>query len=326
MLRYLALLSLLTFISCKKTDRSYTYDNIDFKQEMRDFVQNISQYAKSHQSGFIIIPQNGVELITTNGEPNAQVDLDYIHAIDGQAQESLFFGYEADNQPTPVQTTAYLKQFLNKAKTQSKQILITDYCYSPDKIRQSKDSIRRNGYTGFTAIHRALDVIPALPVPNENNQDITSIGQAKNFLYLINPGNFSNKEEFIMAVSATNYDMLIIDLFFNNQINFTSQDIDRLKHKANGGQRLVIAYVSIGEAESYRYYWQNQWANDHPIWLDEENPQWPGNYKVRYWEPGWQKIIFGNDQSYLKKVMDAGFDGAYLDIIDAFEYFEDKTN
>jgi len=36
----------------------------------------------------------------------------------------------------------------------------------------------------------------------------------------------------------------------------------------------------------------------------------------------WQDIIFDNENSYLKKIIDAGFDGFYLDIIDAFEYFE----
>jgi cysteinyl-tRNA synthetase len=28
--------------------------------------------------------------------------------------------------------------------------------------------------------------------------------------------------------------------------------------------------------------------------------------------------------SFLKSIIDAGFDGAYLDIVDAFEYFEDQ--
>ena len=56
--------------------------------------------------------------------------------------------------------------------------------------------------------------------------------------------------------------------------------------------------------------------------MDGENPNWPGNYKVRYWEQSWKDIIYGNDNSYLKKILDAGFDGVYLDIIDAFEYYE----
>ena len=30
---------------------------------------------------------------------------------------------------------------------------------------------------------------------------------------------------------------------------------EELKIKDNGGKRIVIAYLSIGEAEDYRYYW-----------------------------------------------------------------------
>ena len=31
-----------------------------------------------------------------------------------------------------------------------------------------------------------------------------------------------------------------------------------------------------------------------PVWLDVENPDWQGNYKVQYWHPEWQAIIFGS--------------------------------
>jgi len=53
------------------------------------------------------------------------------------------------------------------------------------------------------------------------------------------------------------------------------------------------------------------------------NPNWEGNFKVQYWNPTWQSIIYGSETSYLKKIINAGFDGVYLDIIDAFQYFED---
>ena len=52
------------------------------------------------------------------------------------------------------------------------------------------------------------------------------------------------------------------------------------------------------------------------------NPNWAGNYKVKYWNSDWQNIIYGNDNSYLKKIINTNFDGVYLDIIDAFEYYE----
>ena len=81
--------------------------------------------------------------------------------------------------------------------------------------------------------------------------------------------------------------------------------------------------MSIGEAEDYRYYWREDWVAEPPSWLADENPDWPGNYKVRYWDTDWQSIIYGTGDSYLGQILAAGFDGVYLDIIDAFEYFEE---
>ena len=62
------------------------------------------------------------------------------------------------------------------------------------------------------------------------------MSQAKNSLYLINPSTFTSKNDFIAAVTATNYDLLIIDLFFTNGHTFTANEISQLKNKANGGK------------------------------------------------------------------------------------------
>ena len=188
------------------------------------------------------------------------------------------------------------------------------------------DSYLKNknaGYVSFAANQRDLNNIPNYPatIHQENNATITSMSQVKNFLYLLDPSNFPDKNSFISAITATNYDLLIMDLFFDNE-EFTLSEINQLKNKANGGKRLVISYMSIGEAEDYRYYWQQSWNTSKPSWLDTENPDWEGNYKVKYWNSDWQSIIYGNNNSYLYKRLNAGFDGVYLDIIDAFEYYE----
>lgn len=180
------------------------------------------------------------------------------------------------------------------------------------------------GYISFAADSRELDRIPSYPgVPyNENAESIVSIAQAKNFLYLINPSQFSSKEAFISAIENTNYDVLIIDAFFDDEILSVS-DVLRLKKKKNGADRLVVSYMSIGEAEDYRYYWNSDWSKKKPEWLLNENPEWEGNFKVEYWNGDWKKIIFGSSSSYLDLLLNSGFDGAYLDIIEAFEYFEE---
>ncbi|GAB4294062.1 MAG: hypothetical protein Kow0068_18960 [Marinilabiliales bacterium] len=207
-------------------------------------------------------------------------------------------------------------------ETNNVQVLVTDYCSSTSYI---DDSYSKNNNYGFISIatERELNIIPAYPTKpyNENTNDINLISDAKNFLYLINPENFASKNDFINSIKSTNYDLIIMDLFFNDT-EFTVNEINMLKTKANGGKRLVICYMSIGEAENYRYYWQDDWKKNPPDWLYKENPNWKGNYKVLYWSKEWQNIIYGNNNSYLYKIISAGFDGVYLDIIDAFEYFE----
>ncbi len=314
---------LLVSLSCNN-DNETTTANINYRQEMRDFVIGISNYSKTISPGFIVVPQNGIELVTVNGKSDGAPETSYLNAIDANGQEDLFYGYNNDDSSTPPSENLYLRSFLDVSKNAGNKILVTDYCSTQTNMDDSYSENSANNYISFAASQRDLNNIPVYPQPvfSENDRQITTISEVQNFLYLINPENFSTKTEFINAVSATNYDLLIMDLFFNDGTVFTSGELNQLKIKKNGGSRLVISYMSIGEAEDYRYYWNNDWSKNKPEWIDCENPDWKGNFKVKYWNDNWQKIIFGNDNSYLKKILDAGFDGVYLDIIDAFEYFE----
>lgn len=297
----------------------------DYQQEMRAFVRDISQYAKSSRADFIIIPQNGAELISATGEDTGPPDVNYLGAIDGIGQESLYYGYYDDDQETPPEERAWTRTFLDLAKEHGNVVvLVTDYCSTRSHVDSSYTQNDSSGYVSFAADHRELDNIPAYPTSpgGENDAVITKLSQVENFLYLINPQAFSSRQAFVEAVSATNYDLLIMDFFFDGE-TYTPDQLAQIREKENGGKRLMIAYLSIGEAEDYRYYWQEDWRVGSPAWLVEENPHWPGNYRVEYWNPAWQRIIYGDDSSYLDKIIKAGFDGVYLDIIDAFEYFED---
>lgn len=134
----------------------------------------------------------------------------------------------------------------------------------------------------------------------------------------------------LTAIGNTKFDMVVTDYSQDGseENRFTAEQINALKNSP-GGPKLVLAYMSIGEAENYREYWDNDWDADNdgnpdsgaPSWLGPSNPDWPGNYKVKYWETDWQSIIYGYPTSYLDKIMEAGFDGVYLDIIDAYEYW-----
>ena len=125
----------------------------------------------------------------------------------------------------------------------------------------------------------------------------------------------------LRAVGATAYDLVIMDYSSNGEDDgeFSQEQIRALKH-SHGGAKIVLAYMSIGEAEDYRFYWREEWDDNEPSWLDAENTNWPGNYKVRFWDTDWQSIVL----QYADRILAAGFDGVYLDIIDAYEYFADR--
>ena len=320
------LLSIILFsFSCEKPDEDINNININYRDEMRSFVIGLSNYSKQIESGFIIIPQNGQELISDNGEGDGKAQITYLNAIDATGRESMFYGYYNDDEPTPAEDKNHLLDLCIMCEQNNVEVLATDYCSTQSKMDNSYSINEQNNFISFAADQRELNNIPTYPaIPhNENTNDITKIDQAQNFLYLINSENYNTKQNFINAVSSTNYDAIVMDLYHNEQA-FSLSEINTLKLKANGGKRLVICYMSIGEAEDYRYYWDNEWNNNKPTWLDAENPDWEGNYKVKYWQSDWQAIIYGNNSSYLKKIIDAGFDGTYLDIIDGFEYFEEN--
>ena len=318
------LLAVLIFcFSCNKKD----IPNLDYAEEMRSFVINLSNYAKDNTPSFIVIPQNASPLIAKDEAVNAGIASAYVNAIDGQGQEDLYYGYKKDDKASPDESIEEKESFLDLGHNNGLKILVTDYCYSPSNITDSYSKNESKSYISFAATERELNVIPSNPIHHVNNTDVSNLSLAKNFLYLINPEGYESKKEFVDALDATKYDVFIIDLFFNGNAALTASDLQQLQSKPNGARRLVIAYMSIGEAEDYRFYWDEKWnvRKNEPIWLYEENKQWKGNYKVFYWEKAWQNIIFGNQNAYLDKIMAAGFDGVYLDIIDAYEFFQSKT-
>ncbi len=131
----------------------------------------------------------------------------------------------------------------------------------------------------------------------------------------------------IKSIADSGFSLAVID--------YSSDGSDDQRFPKYKLQRLIknnvtpIAYLSIGEAESYRYYWGKNWVDGDdgnqltskaPKWLGHTNPDWEGNYKVRYWDADWRDAII---KPYLDKIIEQGFKGVYLDIIDGFEYWSD---
>jgi cysteinyl-tRNA synthetase len=123
------------------------------------------------------------------------------------------------------------------------------------------------------------------------------------------------------AIAAAPHDLVVIDYSRDGSAAgaFSPAEVALMQRRPDGGRRQVLAYLSIGEAESYRYYWQKGWGRAKPGWLIAENPDWEGNYAVCFWEPAWQRIICGEPGAYLDRLIAAGYDGVYLDKCDVHE-------
>jgi cysteinyl-tRNA synthetase len=145
------------------------------------------------------------------------------------------------------------------------------------------------------------------------------------------PGNirwvYQLQNSKIEDLSKSGFSLAVIDYSKDGSDGkqFSKEELQQLVTK----RVTPIAYVSIGEAESYRYYWKNKWVekennnqltSDAPKWLGHTNPDWEGNYKVRYWDSDWRDNFI---KPYLDRIIEQGFHGVYMDIIDGFEYWAD---
>jgi cysteinyl-tRNA synthetase, unknown class len=125
----------------------------------------------------------------------------------------------------------------------------------------------------------------------------------------------------VSNAAASPFDLLVVDYAKDGSDDsaLTPAELARLKTKPDGHRRVMLAYLSIGEAEDYRSYWDPSWKRAKPSWLLAENKEWKGNYAVCFWEPGWQGIICGDANARIDRLIAAGFDGVYLDKCDVYE-------
>lgn len=141
----------------------------------------------------------------------------------------------------------------------------------------------------------------------------------KNYLLLLNPEKFSDINQYFEYLKNTDFDLLLIEPSHNG-VFLTKSQVEQLKTKKNGGKRIVISYLSIGEAEDYRGYWKKEWSKKWPKWIVKENPDWKGNYIVKYWNSEWKNVI----KEYRGKLESIGVDGYLLDTVDSYYYFQEK--
>ncbi|MBU0641434.1 MAG: endo alpha-1,4 polygalactosaminidase [Planctomycetes bacterium] len=135
----------------------------------------------------------------------------------------------------------------------------------------------------------------------------------------------------IDALVNSAYDLLVLEPTNTDRDNptFDAKSMVSRLHASSasvaGKTKLVVAYIDIGEAEDWRYYWQNDWVAPTesqlgtPDFMVRPDPDgWAGNYPVAFWDTRWKDILINNTNSMLQKALDDGFDGIYMDWVEAY--------
>ena len=306
-----------------KGDKPMAYDTL-----MVDLISELKGYAVKRNPQFFLLGNGGAPLFHADeySGNTAENVMRLMDALDGELVESVYYGWDMnDGDETPDDERAYVKEVLELPKLYGKPLFALDYVKTKSQAKDAYKKAALDGFVMSASFARELDEIPdKANRPAMNEKDIKQLTDVSTYLVLLNPGKFESREAYVDALAATPYDLLIIDLYFGDT-PLSRDEVERLKRKPDGKRRLVAAYMSIGEAEDYRPYFAPAWHKNPPSFIEERNKDWEGNMKVRYWQKEWHDILFGSINAYLDKILAAGFDGSFLDVIDAYEYFQNKN-
>jgi len=102
------------------------------------------------------------------------------------------------------------------------------------------------------------------------------------------------------------FDMVIIQ-----PESYTADEVGHIRQSGT----LVFAYLSVGEAEPYRW-WFELIRDD---WILEKNPNWNSLY-VDAGKAGWRSVL---TNKVLPKMLQKPFDGLFLDTLDTVDVYPD---
>lgn len=295
-----------------------------YKLKMMELVKEIKTTATASQPDFGLILNGGINIYVadsyvTDGEAKVK---DFLTNVDGVLLEGLNFGYEfKDDKKTSDKVRKNILGRLALPLQAGVPVLNIDYCDNLRNRSMATMMARKDKIINFSSDRN----LQSIPVVQSNGAEINGLKDITSFIAVFNPQKYTVKPIYLKALQKSNCDLLIIDAFYQGEL-LTAEDIASLKLKPNGKRRLVYSYLSVGEAEDYRYYWQPEYKKNPPTWLAAANKNWEGNYKVEYWHDEWKDILFKGKDSYLDKLLACGYDGAFLDVIDSFYYFEALEN
>lgn len=156
-------------------------------------------------------------------------------------------------------------------------------------------------------ISRTLFTPILTPTMTPSSTMTTSLSSVKKWVYQLQ--GYQNDK--LDQITRNAFDMAVFDLARDaNTSYFTRTEISALKVSG----KIALAYFTIGSIEDYRPELA-QVEKEMPDIILGRVDGWPQERYVKYWDARWWPIVQGR----IDQAIAAGFDGAYLDLIFAYE-------
>lgn len=301
---------------------------LDFREELRSLIQRLSTYARSQNNNFTIIARDAGDLLIKRDVQDEKIispARTFMRSIDAVMFDGVFIGHTRVGVIPPPEIQQINKERIERARRAGLPVLSMEFADKTSEINDAYRQARTQNIITKVAHRPTADLSELPPHPrrpnNENSNNILSLNDVKNFAYISEPSAWGRQDQFAIDIHGTNFDLIIVDPFSGRE-PLSKSAVETLKYKKLGARRLVFARMDIGTIASYRYYWQQGWQEGSPIWIAGPYPGDPDRYFVEYWRPGWQDVIFGNENSFLFGIIQQGYDGVIIEGLRSYLAFE----
>lgn len=306
----------------------------NYRDDMRKIVEELTAFARAKTPNFAVVTFGGFDLFSWSQREYNLAELKrpemmkqsvvmdtelpvgfpmrrYQQRVDG----FILDGYFCSPIRVPLADVEAMRG-------QSIKALSVDHCPA-ERVQPTFEAARKAGIVAHvdTDMKRNFAVIPTMRPNPENPKNVEDMTAAKSMLIHLDNKKYGNKEDWLLALKNTNYDVLVVDGFFNGNQALTKDEVRGLKFKKMGARRLVLVWLDVGQASDDKFYWQREWRVGSPSWINALNRANPGKYHVEFWNPAWKAIV---GKSFAGLV-DLGFDGVVLSGVEEYRRWEFMT-
>ncbi|MEZ4745513.1 MAG: hypothetical protein R3C41_05525 [Calditrichia bacterium] len=368
-------------------------------RKMQAFIMELAIKAKTRNPNFQVVPQDTLEYAHIDGNTDNEYDWNFLNLLDGWGIENFSpttvtrlanltkVGIKgtANTNGSTVQAVAENQKIAAENNILWHPRLSAEVYQSPGIGNPGYMPIYSPSSNSYNIIHHP---IPAGVAHTINSNNVESMMDAKNYLYMISTGKYSNwpdweanpasrlditdtagylvpfkggrfqptgtpevvakaiaehgtewdffwvakgytkdegRKAYIEELAASEWDLFYIDAHYGGE-SLTREEVEALKWKPQGGRRQVVAYLSIGTTESYRWYADSvmvepgtrsfrrgtvengRFIPARERFKDDSIPNWQlwAAYRGQYasestpiwWHPEWRDIIIRGGSPY----------------------------